>query len=100
MLGTVYMNDPARMATSFRVASYPVGSVIVREKLLTPSDTIAQLLSVMIKREKGFNSKANDWEFLVATGDASKFRKREKTGKCLNCHASQKDQDFVFRNYQ
>lgn len=94
------MNEPARLAALFGGTYYPIGAVIVREKLLSPSDTIAQLLSVMIKREQGFNSKANDWEFLVATGEATRLLKREKKGKCQECHASQKDHNFVFRNYQ
>lgn len=51
----------------------------------------------MVKREKGFNSKANDWEFLTVTGDLKKIEKREKEGKCQQCHASEAKNDFVFR---
>lgn len=53
----------------------------------------------MLKREKGFNPQANDWEFLTVSGDAKTIVKREKMGSCQECHTSQKDRDFVFRTY-
>lgn len=75
------------------------GSVIVREKRTHIGDTTPQLLVMMVKREKGFNSKARDWEFLMIDGGLSKVLKREKSGECLQCHKKQKEQDFVFRYY-
>ncbi len=59
-------------------------------------DAEPELLSVMIKRERGFNPNANDWEFLVTDGKLTKIRERQKKGSCLNCHASQKSHDFVY----
>ena len=84
-----------------RSAAYlPPGSMIVREKLSRSSAaTTPDLLAVMIKRAKGFNPMANDWEFLVVTGDGRKIERREKTGACQECHASQSRNDFVFRDY-
>jgi Cytochrome P460 len=55
------------------------------------------VLVVMVKRERGFNPKANDWEFLTVSGDLKKIEKREKEGKCRDCHASETSNDFVFR---
>ena len=76
---------------------FPTGSIIVREKLLTPTAASPDVLVVMVKREKGFNPKANDWEFLTVSGDLKKIDKREKEGKCQQCHASEAKNDFVFR---
>ncbi len=76
---------------------FPTGSIIVREKLLTPTAPSPEILVVMVKREKGFNPKANDWEFLTVSGDMKKIEKREKEGKCQACHASEASNDFVFR---
>ena len=70
----------------------------MREKLETELEP-PELLTAMIKRKKGFNPAANDWEFLVISGDASKIKKREKTGECQSCHASVSEKDFVFDNY-
>ena len=98
--GVVYVNDIAREAmTAAQPAVLPRGSIIVREKLSKPDDAQPQLLAVMIKRASGFNSKAADWEFLVLDGAATEVKKRQKTGECQQCHASQQDTDFVFRRY-
>lgn len=75
---------------------FPAGSILVREKLLTPAAASPDVLVVMIKREKGFNPKANDWEFLTVSGDMKTITKREKEGKCRQCHASEAKNDFVF----
>ena len=77
---------------------YAEGAVIVREKLRTEAGS-PELLTAMIKREKGFNPAANDWEFLLLSGDAKKIKKREKTGACQRCHASVSAKDFVFDKY-
>jgi hypothetical protein len=77
---------------------YPEGAVIVREKLETEAGS-PELLTAMIKRKKGFNPAASDWEFLVISGDATKITKREKTGACQSCHQSVSVKDFVFDSY-
>lgn len=99
VFGAVYLNDVARTTSSqSEPLIYAEGAVIVREKLETENGP-PKLLTAMIKREKGFNPAANDWEFLVISGDAKKIKKREKTGDCQSCHASVTAKDFVFDNY-
>jgi hypothetical protein len=96
--GDVYVNDLGRVSMFGKAAPIlPPGSMIVREKLSSSSATKPDLLAVMIKRAKGFNPTANDWEFLVITGDGKKIERREKTGACQACHASEAKNDFVFR---
>ena len=59
----VYVNDAAREAImSGRPAKFPAGSIIVREKLATLDEARPELLAVMVKRARGFNPKAGDWE--------------------------------------
>lgn len=70
----------------------------MREKLDTEAGS-PELLTAMIKRKKGFNPEANDWEFLLISGDATKITKREKTGACQSCHQSVSAKDFVFDSY-
>ena len=72
--------------------------MIVREKLKTEAGS-PELLTAMIKRKKGFNPEANDWEFLLISGDATKIKKREKTGACQRCHKSANGPDFTFDTY-
>ena len=65
IFGAVYLNDIARTSlTQSKPLIYREGAVIVREKLETEAGS-PELLTAMIKRNKGFNPAANDWEFLV-----------------------------------
>lgn len=100
--GVVYVNELARDAMlNQKRPQFAVGSVIVRERLAQAADAAAapQQLALMVKRERGFNPKANDWEFMLLDGDARTLRQREKTGSCQKCHAQQKKNDYVFRSY-
>lgn len=93
----VYVNGLGREAMEAADSmKFPQGSVIVREKLTKADDAQPQLLTVMIKRARGFNSKANDWEFLTVDGAMTKILERQKQGSCLDCHKSQKERDFVY----
>ena|SRR5260370_423128 len=97
--GVAFVNDIARASLlSAEPARFPAGSMLVRERRLTPTAPSPDVLVVMIKRGKGFNPKANDWEFLTVSGDLKKIEKREKEGKCQQCHASEAGNDFVFRD--
>lgn len=99
--GVVYANDAAREdLTAKSPQPYRPGAIIVREKLSKPDSQTPELLAVMIKREKGFNPPANDWEFLTTNGAATKIKHREKVGACLECHASQRARDFVYKDYK
>lgn len=98
--GLIYVNEIARQTLlKEKKPQFPVGSIIVREKLLKEGDATPQLLVALVKHERGFNTKANDWEFLVLDGKASVIQRSEKTGSCQTCHAQQKETDFVFRSY-
>ena len=94
-LGFTYVNESGRDGFRQQPSVFPVGSVIVRERLLTPTSNPDRLV-VMIKHEKGFNPQADGWEFVTVSGDATKVIKREKQGSCLNCHASAANNNFVF----
>jgi hypothetical protein len=56
--GVVYANESASKAYSASpLRPFPVGSILIREKLATATAQNPQVLTVMIKREKGFNPK-------------------------------------------
>jgi hypothetical protein len=94
-LGFAYVNEAGLGAFRQQPFVFPVGSIIVRERLLTPTSNPDRLV-VMVKHERDFNPKADGWEFLTVAGDATKVIKREKEGNCLSCHASASNNDFVF----
>jgi hypothetical protein len=118
---TVYVNDIGKEAMlSTEKPQFPVGSIIVKEKVApamslrdanyntektTPAAfekpellTVPELLSVMIKREKGFNAECGDWEFRTAKADGT-YNKGETIDHCISCHAAEPEGDFTFRSY-
>lgn len=97
---TVYVNDVGQPAmTAQAKPHFPQGSIIVKEKLPDERATAPELLTVMIKREAGFNPQSGDWEYLVFDGTATKIAGRGKLESCQSCHAMNKATDYVFRSY-
>ena len=95
--GVVYANEPAqKVIASGNKWAFPVGSIIVREKLIKEDDKEPQVLVVMIKRERGFNPPGGDWLFLTADGAMTKISERQTKGSCLTCHKAERKHDFVF----
>ena len=78
---------------------FPQGSVIVKEKLPNKDSSSPELLTVMIKREAGFNAENGDWEYMALDGTGKQVQARGRLEKCQACHTLAKDNDFVYRNY-
>ena len=93
--GFAYVNEVGSGGFRRQPFSFPVGTMIVRERMLTLNSN-PDRLAVMIKHEKAFNPRANGWEFLVVNGDATRVLKREKNGQCLGCHQNVVTNDFVY----
>src|SRR5687768_11680165 len=64
----VFVNELAWPYMKDEKLRFPVGSIIVREKLSAASAASPEQISVMIKRPYAFNPITNGWEFLVADG--------------------------------
>ena len=97
---TVYVNEIGRQAMMSQMKpSFPTGSIIVKEKLLAKDSPAPELLTVMVKREKGFNQESGDWEYLVVNGEQTKIEGRGKLANCQSCHAMKSEMDYVFRSY-
>jgi len=97
---TVYVNESGRRAMMEQASpKFPMGSVIVKEKLSEPTSTTPELLTVMIKREKGFNPESGDWEYAVFDGTGTKLESRGKLSNCQGCHVTLPKSDYIFRTY-
>lgn len=97
---TVYVNDLGRHAMMNELKpTFPVGSVIVKEKLSPDKKDAPELLTVMLKRERGFNPSGGDWEYMAVNGEATKIEARGLLESCQACHASMKATDFIYRSY-
>jgi len=97
---TVYVNAVGRPAMMEQAKpSFPEGSVIVKEKLPDKSSQTPELLTVMIKRGKGFNNESGDWEYMVVDGSGTKVEAQGKLENCQGCHQANQQKDYVFRTY-
>lgn len=93
---TVYVNERGSAAMASPTDIFPVGSIIVKEKLPTPNATQPELLTVMVKREQGYFPEGGDWEYRVYDGQLRQMEAGRLT-LCAACH--QKAVDRVFRSY-
>lgn len=97
---------------------YPVGTLIVKEKLPSSLAQLGrganesratelkagktrppELFTVMLKREAGYHPECGDWEFMVVSGDAQQVLARGKLDSCVDCHKQRKATDFVTQLY-
>jgi hypothetical protein len=97
---TVFVNDVGRQAMlNQKNPKFPEGSVIVKEKLAAKDSQSPELLTVMIKRKKGFNPVSGDWEYMVVNGAGEKVEGRGKLQNCQSCHLATQQNDYIFRTY-
>jgi hypothetical protein len=97
---SVFVNLAGREAMmNGQPPKFPVGSMIVKEKLGSPDSKNPEVLTAMIKREAGYNPESGDWEFLVLDGAASKITERGKLTHCSGCHKPYESSDFVTKSY-
>ena len=95
----VFVNKKGKAAMFAMTPHFPVGSVVVKEKLPDEKSRKPELLTVMIKREAGYDAKNGDWEYLVADGNGRKAYSRGKLAHCQSCHVEQRQTDYIFRRY-
>ncbi|MGC4046943.1 MAG: cytochrome P460 family protein [Armatimonas sp.] len=101
----VFVNAARQDSMKLDGPKFPEGSVVVKEKYEAPnsdkSSPRAVLLTVMRKREAGYDSKNGDWEYF--TGDPQTLRLKKVAGKalktCQDCHANYSKQDFITKTY-
>jgi hypothetical protein len=86
----VYMSSTAAEAFENRVRSYPVGSVIVKEKL--PGSNIGG----MVKRRAGYDPEHGDWEYFFKDEQGITSGRIES---CVRCHDSARPRDYVFGDW-
>lgn len=97
---TVYVNEVGRKAMlDQKHPQFPAGSVIVKEKLSARDSQKPELLTVMIKQQKGFNPESGDWEYMVVDGSGTKMAGRGNLQNCQSCHVARPHTDYVFRTY-
>jgi len=96
---TVFVNDKGKdRLLGKSKGQFPVGTILVKEKHKGDLSWTSELLTVMVKREKGFAPKVGDWEFLVLDGFAKAVQKGDSK-TCVSCHTTVSGNDFVYADY-
>ena len=96
----VFVNEAGRRAMLEKLKPrFPVGTLVVKEKLERRDAAEPELLTAMYKREAGYDPEGGDWEYLVLDGRGTKVRARGRLESCRACHRADADTDFVSRNY-
>lgn len=103
----IYMNEIAADAFRDRSAAYPVGSVIVKDKLGLGYDLVdadgererkaaktASGVGGMVKRPAGYDPEHGDWEYFYFE-DPTKVE-HGKIASCVECHRGASATDYVF----
>src|SRR5215217_4210495 len=75
----VYVNKIGARVMSSQEQSFPIGTIIVKEKFYSDRIELKEkskptLFTVMIKRESGYNPESGDWEYAVVSGDGKKIQ--------------------------
>jgi hypothetical protein len=98
----VYMNDVAAKAFALKATTFPVGSVVIKEKVLlghrdssgTWIGRTENGVGGMAKRPPGYDPKNGDWEYLYFNDPAKPESGRMES--CIQCHRGAKSSDYVF----
>ena len=94
----IYVNEAGK-AVAYGEAEYPYpeGSVILKESFTEKDGGKGKLASitVMIKREEGYDRDNGNWEYVNANGDF-KISRQGKIGMCIGCHSVMSGKDFTF----
>jgi hypothetical protein len=99
---TVYVNALGKDAMTLQKSPhFPVGSVIVKEKLAKQDSRSPELMTVMVKRDRDYNAESGDWEYMVFDGAGKNVTARGKLENCGTCHREDpaKQSDYVYRDY-
>jgi Cytochrome P460 len=96
----VYVNGKGRTAMlKHGDTTFPLGAVIVKEKRQDLKRSEPDLMTVMVKREKGYNPAVGDWDFAVLDGQAKIVKAEGRLANCIACHTSVSRSDYVYRSY-
>jgi Cytochrome P460 len=96
----VYVNGKGRTAMlKHGDTTFPLGAVIVKEKRQDLKRSEPDLMTVMVKREKGYNPAVGDWDFAVLDGQAKIVKAEGRLASCIACHTSVSRSDYVYRSY-
>ena len=97
----VYVNDVGQEAMfKAKKPNFPVGTIVIKEKLSQKQSQTADFYTIMLKREAGYDPRGGDWQYLVMDSARTKIEKPANIESCQSCHAAWAEKsDFISRAY-
>ena len=96
---SVYGNATAwKILSTGNFTNFPVGSVIVKQKLLDEKNSAPDSLGIMIKRSAVAQAEGG-WEFVFVDSGGKISRGPKELSNCYDCHSKTTGSDYVFGTY-
>ena len=95
----VFANEAALEPIRSGEGTYPVGSVIVKQKYYTRFAKQTVLFTIMRKMDGGYDDENGDWEYSVVNSAGTDVLLAGREQSCIACHKYYADTDFVSRVY-
>ena len=98
----VYVNTSgAAVANGDSSGPFPVGSILVKNSFKDDGGQMGDLadITVMIKREAGYDPDNGDWEYMMLS-DTMQVRAQGAINNCIACHTAAAANDYAFLNYR
>ena len=92
----IYVNELAKEAYEKRLDLYPVGSEVFKPLYNDEERTRLARLVIMIKMQKGYDSKNGDWWYGVYDQTGRDAWHQGRIKHCIDCHALAKETDYMF----
>lgn len=97
----VYVNEVGQEAMlRTKEPKFPVGSIVIKEKLPEQKSQAPEFFTIMVKREAGYDPGSGDWQYLIMDSAQTRIEKPSDIESCQTCHAAwAKNSDFISRVY-
>jgi hypothetical protein len=94
----VYANEVAALALESSTRPFPKGSILAKEKLVSPDAKKSSGVAFMVKGEGGEVSEDNDWSFSFYPSNGGDVKTTHRS--CVACHRAAVESDLVFGTYR
>ena len=85
----VYVNTVGEEAfLTTKNPKFPIGTIVVKEKLSEKQSQTPEFYTIMLKREAGYNPRGGDWQYLIMDSAKLKIEKPANLESCQSCHAA------------
>ena len=92
----IYVNTLAKKAYVKKLSLFPVGSILLKPLYSDQARSKTAKLTIMIKMEKGYDTKNADWWYGVYDKTGMEVYNQGKIKSCIKCHRKVKETDYVF----